>query len=107
MGLFSDAEIDSMLTVIGGGRTATIAPETVDEVADVPVKFDGASERKDVGSGQVITTEPQMLMRLSAATKMVGGTNGTVVTDNLSGQDYVAYDILRDENFARVLLTEA
>jgi hypothetical protein len=93
--------------VIGSGRPATTSPGTAGEVADVPVKFDGASERLDVNSGQVITTRPQMLMRVSAASAMVGGQNGTEILDNLSGETFQAYDILRDELYARVLLTEA
>lgn len=106
MSFLSDTEIDQMLTVIGGGRTATIAPGTAGELAGIPVKFDGSSERMDVASGQVITSRPQMLMRLSAAAGMVGGHAGTAVDDDLSGKSYRAFEILRDEIYARVLLTE-
>jgi hypothetical protein len=110
MAILSDNDIDNMLTIIGDGRTVTIDPDgDVLQIPNLPVKFDDASQREDLATGQVIATRPQILVRRSAVEGHVAGGHktGTDILDDQSGILYRVVDVLFDAIYAKILLTKA
>ncbi len=108
MSLFSDAEIDSILTTVGSGRKVTIDPGGLNEVANLPARFDGPSQREDLATGQVISTRPQIMVRKTAVAGIVvgGHQTGTQILDQKSLILYRAIDVLHDDNYSKILLTK-
>lgn len=107
MSYLSDTDIDTLITCIDNSRTVTIDPGGPNEVADLPAKLDDASSRQDLATGEMIAVRAQLLVRRSAVEgKVVGGhQNGTQIRDNSHGIFYKALDVLKDDLYARIILT--